>query len=456
MGGMNRTQPSAGDRVVSRAAAASGSAGHAAPGTAGDAVVAEVLLARAYLSRVSDPASIPVWRLVDEHGPVAAAALVRTRGAPADVLAATEARHAGADPDADLAAAARHSLRLVVPESPDWPHFAFAALQRCATLRLAAYDRGLRARADSGELIPPLALWVRGSADLSALGTRSVGIVGARAATAYGEHVTAQIAYALAGRDVTVVSGGAYGIDAAAHRAALNAGGVTVLVSAGGLDRPYPPGNATLFTRVAEAGMLISESPPGCAPHRPRFLTRNRLIAAFSTGVVVVEAAGRSGATNTAGHARSLGRPVMAVPGPVTSAMSVGCHDLLRRDPDPALLVTCAEDVLAVVGGIGESLDRELPARAASASGTHTDPRAELDVLDPTARRVFEGLPARRFARPEEIAARSGIGPLEVIRALPALDLAGLIESSDGGYRIHQRLLPRSPSRSAPRTAPPC
>jgi DNA processing protein len=170
------------------------------------------------------------------------------------------------------------------------------------------------------------------------------------------------------------------------------------------------------------------------------FLTRNRLIAALSTGTVVVEAACRSGAVNTAGHCFSLGRPVMAVPGPVTSPMSAGCHDLLRREAGPALLVTCVEDVLAVVGSIGDGLAGG-PRERLEAGGN--DVRAELDSLDPVARRVFEGLPARRAARPEEIAQRCGVSALEVIRSLPVLDLAGLLDASDAGYRIATRLRPR-------------
>jgi DNA processing protein len=277
-----------------------------------------------------------------------------------------------------------------------------------------------------------LALWVRGVGDLTVLALRSAGIVGARAATTYGNHVSSELGYGLASTGVAVVSGGAYGIDAAAHRAALAAHGTTVLVSAAGLDRPYPPGNAALFERVGAEGLLISESPPGFAPQRRRFLTRNRLVAAFSTGVVVVEAAARSGATNTATHARTLGRPLMAVPGPVTSAMSTGCHDLLRRDEDPALLVTSADDVLAVVGSVGEGLPGDKAPVA--------DVRSELDLLDPMARTVFEGLQARRYARPDEVAVRSGVSALDVIRALPALDEAGLVERDGSGLRISARV----------------
>ncbi|MEO8887706.1 MAG: DNA-processing protein DprA [Jatrophihabitantaceae bacterium] len=398
-------------------------------------VGADVLLARAYLSRVSEPANIPVWDLVRRVGPVAAVAAIRDGSAGRSVIAATAARRDSGDPFADLDAADRSGVRLVVPESAQWPHFAFAALERTGQTRAAEYQAGRHTHSESGEPIPPLALWVRGPAELASVGVRSVGIVGSRAATSYGESVTADLAYGLARREVVVVSGGAYGIDAAAHRAALVADGTTVLVSAGGLDRPYPPGNAALFERVADTGLLVSESPPGCAPQRRRFLTRNRLIAALSTGVVVVEAASRSGASNTAKHAVVLQRPLMAVPGPVTSAMSAGCHNLIRDQQ--ALLVGTVDDVLAVVGSIGEGIDLGASDEPKVAEG---DVRAELDRLDPLGRRVFDGLFARRFARPDEIAVRGGVSPLEVIRALPTLELAGLIESSDGGYRIAGRL----------------
>jgi DNA processing protein len=399
-----------------------------------------VLHARAFLSRVVDPGCIPVWDLVRREGAVAAAAAIRSERAPDDVLRATAARRASADPSADLDAAGHGGIRLLVPESADWPHFAMGALERTALARLGQYRAGQTTHSESGELVPPLALWARGPLDPATVGVRSVGIVGSRAATAYGEQVTTEFAYELARRDVVIVSGGAYGIDATAHRAALATGGQTVLVSAGGLDRPYPPGNAALFERVAAGGLLLSESPPGCAPQRHRFLTRNRLIAALSTGVLIVEAATRSGALNTAAHCTGLQRPLMAVPGPVTSAFSAGCHNLIRRDVRPALLVSSVDEVLAVVGGLGEGSggpvggteDGSVTAEAARTPGL----RARLDGLDRTARRVFEGLYARRFAHPDEIAARSGVGPLEVIRALPTLELAGLLEVGDEGYRV--------------------
>jgi DNA processing protein len=391
---------------------------------------AALLLARAYLSRVAEPASIPVWRLVGQCGAVEAARLIRAGSVTEDVGRATSSRRLTADPEADLEAAERHGIRLVTPESPDWPHFAFAALEAAAVTRLAQYEAGALAHREGGEPLPPLALWVRGNGDLRTAGIRSVAIVGARAATAYGEQVTSELAYGLARAGVTIVSGGAYGIDAVAHRGALAGGGASVIVSAGGLDRPYPVGNAALYTQVARDGLIVGESPPGCSPQRHRFLSRNRLIAALSSGTVVVEAAARSGALNTAAHCVAIGRPLMAVPGPITSAMSVGCHRLIRRESDPAVLVSNVDEVLAIVGSVGEGLD------PVEAPATGTGLRDRLDQLDPAARRVFDGLPGRRPVTEDELAVLSGVNVLEVMRALPVLQLAGLVVTGDDGYRL--------------------
>jgi DNA processing protein len=402
----------------------------------------DVLVARAFLNRVSEPDCVPVWIAVRQDGPVETVNAIRSGRARADVLAATASRARGADPQADLEAAHRRGVRLIVPESDEWPHFAMSALEAAGARRAAQYENRRRAALkrghdpapERGELIPPLALWVRGPLDLAPVGVRSVGIVGARAATAYGEEVAAELAYGLAERGFVVVSGGAYGIDASAHRAALAAQGETVLVSAGGLDRAYPSGNAALFERVAESGLLLSESPPGAAPQRRRFLTRNRLIAALSTGTVVGEAAARSGAANTAWHCTELGRPLMAVPGPVTSSMSVGCHRLLAADQNRAELVTGVNDVLMVIGGASD-----LPGAGSPVRPREPDLRDQLDELDATARRVFDGFPARRAIAPEELAATTSLSLFEVIRTLPVLELSGLVEETTGGYRIRPR-----------------
>jgi DNA processing protein len=392
----------------------------------------EILLARALLSRVGEPSSVAVWRIVDREGPLAAVEALRAGRYEAERFPAHARRVAEADPYGDLDAAQRHGIRLVVPESDEWPHFAFAAFEAPARRRVAAWELGHREQNRSGELIPPLALWVRGTLDLSSVGLRSVAVVGSRSATEYGQWVARDWAANLAGRRFTVVSGGAYGIDAAAHRGALAVRGETVLVSAGGLDQAYPPGNAGLFEQVAEVGLLVSESPPGAAPARRRFLSRNRLIAALGTGTVVVEAAARSGALNTATHAIGLGRPLMAVPGPVTSHWSAGCHKLIRAEPEAARLVAGVEDVLLAIGSASDLA--YLPSAEPEPGGD--DVTARLDALDPAARQVFDAFPARGWTGPDRLAVASGIPPLQVIRTLPALELAGLVEGSAEGYRI--------------------
>jgi DNA processing protein len=385
-------------------------------------------LAAAYLSRVAEPASVPLWMFVQHCGYPAAAAAVRAGNVPAEVASCTEARRTAADPEADLAAAERNGIRLVTPTDADWPHFAFAALQATGQQRAAQWQAGVRVRPQRGELIPPLALWVRGSASLATVGLRSVAVVGSRAATAYGEHIASEFSYGLAQREVVVVSGGAYGIDAAAHRGALAAGGCSVLVSAGGLDRPYPSGHRHLYDRTAEQGLLVSERPPGSAPHRQRFLSRNRLIAALGTATLVVEAAHRSGALNSAGYARDLGRPVLAVPGPVTSAMSSGCHRLIQREEDPARLVTSVAEVLSYCGS-AELEERDAAAAPAS--------QRAYDNLDLVARSVLDGFPGRGHSVTEaELSRLSGQPISQVIAALPVLQAAGLITAAREGYRL--------------------
>lgn len=217
----------------------------------------------------------------------------------------------------------RHDLHLLTPDDLDWP----GELQQ------------LGASA-------PLALWLKGDPSLlSTPLTSRVTVVGARASTSYGDHVTTELVSGLAAQGRVVVSGGTYGIDGAAHRAATaTSPGSTIAVIASGLDRAYPAGHEQLFERIADAGgLIVSELPPGAAPTRWRFQQRNRLLAALSGATVVVEAGHRSSSLNTAGQAHSLGRPVGAVPGPVTSAASAGCHRLIQEGV--ASLVTDAQDV---------------------------------------------------------------------------------------------------------------
>lgn len=365
--------------------------------------------ARAYLLGVAEPPAHALRAFVTEHGPVIAAERVRAGTVPARVADETSARSHRDRVGADFSAAATCGARLVTPEDEEWPEGRFAALE-------PAVEQGHRW---SGA---PLALWVRGGGRLTELTERAVAVVGARAATGYGEHNAAEFGYELARAGYGVVSGAAYGIDGAAHRGALAAGGATVAVLACGVDVAYPAGHADMLDRAASAGALVSEYPPGTPPARHRFLVRNRLIAALASGTVVVEAGKRSGARNTAATARALGREVLALPGPVSSAMSVGCHAMIRSGE--AILVTSPADVLEDVGRIGEHLVPQQEGRQRPGDG-----------LDGPGTRVYEALAQRSGRSPERIAEDSGVPLMRVRAVLPALELAGLAARCETGWR---------------------
>ncbi|BBY21585.1 putative DNA processing protein DprA [Mycobacterium stomatepiae] len=360
----------------------------------------------AYLSRVAEPPCPELAALVRRVGPVEAADRVG-RGLVSDELARSTAARREIDSAAtDLELLARRGGRLITPDCPEWPLVAFSAFGGAA-----ARPRGA----------PPLVLWALGPARLDEVTQRAAAVVGTRVATAYGEQVAADLAAGLAERDVAVVSGGAYGIDGVAHRAALASDGITVAVLASGIDIPYPAGHSALLHRIGQHGLLISEYPPGLTPARHRFLTRNRLVAALAGAAVVVEAGLRSGAANTAAWARALGRMVAAVPGPVTSSASVGCHVLLRNGAE---LVTRADDIVELVGRIGElAVEEPRPATA-------------LDGLGEAERQVYEALPGRGAATVDEIAVGSGLMPEQVLGPLAILEVAGLAERDGGCWRI--------------------
>ncbi|HET6709000.1 DNA-processing protein DprA [Amycolatopsis sp.] len=372
--------------------------------------VDEVRQARAYLLRVAEPPAPALVAFVTEHGPVAAAARVRRGDCPPEVLKATEARRGYDLVTQDFTRAAAAGARLVVPEDDEWPAWPLHSLD------LAAH-RGV------AEAVPPLALWVAGAGALDTAADRAVAIVGARAATAYGEHHAAEFAYGLAGRGVPIFSGAAYGIDGAAHRGALAAEGVTVAVLGCAVDNGYPAGHIGMLNRIVRSGgAVISEYPPGTPPARHRFLVRNRLIAALTEGTLVVEAGRRSGARNTAGTAGAFGKVVMALPGPVTSGMSVGCHELIRDAK--ATLVSTVGEVLETVGRFGAAEDT-----------TTSRPKRRTDRLGPEALRAFEALAVRADRSDAEVAAESGL-PLRRVRALlPELEIDGFAVRGDSGWR---------------------
>lgn len=290
-----------------------------------------------------------------------------------------------------LEAASRCHARLLVPDGPGWPG--------------GVDDLGVHA---------PLALWLRGSAAAVAALDRSVALVGARACTKYGEAVTAELAAGLSDRGFAVVSGAAYGVDGAAHRAALGSGGITVAFLAGGVDRFYPAGHEQLLGRIVAEGAVLAEQPCGYPPAKWRFLQRNRLIAAASSATVVVEAGKRSGSINTAGHAAQLGRPLGAIPGPVTSAASAGCHRLLREYD--ARCVTDVDSVIELVTGEEKSLLPDVAERSSEQT------------------RVVDALSPRSVRSPDQIAALSGLSTGSVLAALAGLELDGAVHHSPGGW----------------------
>ncbi|GAA0932890.1 DNA-processing protein DprA [Pseudonocardia zijingensis] len=369
----------------------------------------QILLARAYLSRVAEPPAPALAAFVAQAGPVEAAARVFDGRVEEAVAAETGVRRSVHRPQADLDAAAAAGARLITPEHPEWPAEAIEAFEVVGSAQLA----------------PPLALWVRGPARLDELCGHAVAVVGARAATSYGAHVAGELGSGLADRGCTVVSGAAIGIDGAAHRGALAVEGATVAVLACGVDRAYPASHELLLERIAASGLVVSEYPPGGVPGRHRFLVRNRLIAGLATGTVVVEAGLRSGAQRTASDALALGRTVMAVPGPVTSAMSAGCHRLVR---DGALLVTRSDEVLEAVAPIGAHL----------AGGPEPQGDRPTDGLGPRAALVHDALPARAARDTRWLALESGVPIGDVRSALITLERRGLVEHCAGRWRRRQ------------------
>jgi DNA processing protein len=362
--------------------------------------------ARLLLSRVSEPGDVDLARLVEEHGAEETVARLKAGSLQHRGLLNLQARLDVARPDRDLAVGAAIGARFLTPADEEWPE------QLGDLIRIARSDAGV-----------PLGLWVRGALQLRDACRQAVAVVGSRASTSYGEYVAGELGFGLAERGWTVISGGAYGIDGAAHRGALAAGGPTIAVLACGLDIAYPKGHTALIERIAEAGLVVSEWPPGCAPMRHRFLVRNRVIAALAAGTVVVEANIRSGALSTANRAGELDRYLMSVPGPVTSAMSKGTNQLLR-EPD-VMCITAVAEVIELVGSMGSDLAPQLP--------IPSDPRDELDEI---ARRVLESVPVRRAAGPASIAVTAGVSPQQVLRCLGGLAARGFVERVEAGWRL--------------------
>ncbi|WP_405822682.1 DNA-processing protein DprA [Streptomyces sp. NBC_01390] len=392
---------------MTRGAAGDATGGAGPSGEQGGRPAAEGL-ARVLLTRVVEPGDEVAGRWLRERGAVEVARRLRDGGPMLTGVTANRwsglcARAAQAEPERDLAVARAAGVRFVWPGEPEWP----AQLDDLGDAR-------------------PTGLWVRGLPSLRMWALRSVAVVGARACTEYGAHMAATLAAGLAERGWVVVSGGAYGVDGAAHRGALGAGGATVAVLACGVDRPYPRGHTQLITRIAEQGLVVGELPPGDHPTQSRFVLRNRVIAALTRGTVVVEAAYRSGSLVTARAAQRLGRFTMGVPGPATSGLSAGVHELLRGE---AMLVTDAAEVAELVGDMGElAPDRRGPVL----------PR---DLLEPEARRVLAVLPAAATATVDDIALSASTTKDDAVARLYELRSLGYVERHDDGWKLTRQAM---------------
>ncbi len=385
-------------------------------------------LARAVLISVAEPGDPVLGALLRTYGPakIVAALMAGRMLAPAGGWPESSGV-AGRGPGATTEAVASRALNRWAARLGEAPTAATLAAWRSDGIRLvvpgdAEWPGQLDVLGDGR----PLGLWVRGNADLRYACLRSVAVVGTRAATAYGAHVCGEMAVALAERGWTIISGGAFGIDGCAHRGALAVAGVTVAVLPCGVDRDYPLAHHGLFGAVRERGATVSEWPPGRLPTKPGFLVRNRVISALSRGTVVVEAALRSGALNTARHARDQGRPLMAVPGPVTSVQSAGCHEIIRDWG--AVCVTAAQDVMDL---LAFDDDETAPQRRG--------PVLPRDMLDPLQSRVLEALPARLGRGPARIAVTAGVDFDTVMRCLGMLAAAGFAERCDRGWRLRRQ-----------------
>jgi DNA processing protein len=386
--------------------------------------------ARAALTYLAEPADRWLGRLLRLHGAAATLDAIKAdclpgehatkpaaRGAMKAAMERWQVRLPGLPAPEEVLAFRESGIRVITPDDPEWPG----------------------QLADLGD-DQPYALWLRGNADLRFSCLRSLAVVGSRAATAYGSYVAAEFAASLASRGLAVISGGAFGVDAAAHRGALGAGGVTVAVLACGVDVPYPTAHAELFDAITAEGVLASEWPPGQHVSRLRFLVRNRVIAALATGTLVVEAAQRSGALNTARHARDLHRRLMAVPGPVTSDLSAGCHQVIREWQ--GTLVTSAAEVIEHLSPVGVPLIAEAGTGTGTGAGAGPSGRRAApavlprDLLDLESARVLDAMPRRGGMGTVRVAQRAGLAPATTAALLGQLATGGFIERCDEGWRL--------------------
>lgn len=371
-------------------------------------VVAEAeRLARVTLSCAVEPGDGTTSSLVRQLGAVRALEQQLAATSETGVAEQLAARLSEVDPTRQLDQAARCGIRFVVPGDPEWP------------TGLDDLDGAITKEGFGGT---PPGLWAKGPMPLTELDL-SAALVGSRAASVYGVEMTRGLCERLVLAGVPVVSGGALGIDYSAHDATLAADGTTVAVLACGVDRVYPAQNRRLLQHLATEFAVVSEQPPGSAPTRLRFLARNRLIAALTTGTVVVEAALRSGALNTVGWAEAINRQVMCVPGPVTSYTSQGVNNLLRDGR--GTVVTSGAEVLELIGRAGEHLVEP--------------PRGEerpRDALTRVERQVIEWVPVAEHAPVDSISRLCGLHLRTTEGALRRMRDKGFVLFGDDGWRV--------------------
>ncbi|MDO9486009.1 MAG: DNA-processing protein DprA [Actinomycetota bacterium] len=350
------------------------------------------------LAHVVEPGDQRVGTLVDEIGAIEVVSRIHDGSIRNRDHDALKARLAAVNLDEIHARADAVGARIIARGDPEWP-----------------------SQLDDLEVARPFVLWVIGSPNLRLAALKSVAIIGARASTPYGEHIAREWSSQLSAQGWMVASGGAYGIDAAAHRGVLSAGGVTTCVLATGVDVAYPRAHSELLARICDMGLLVSESPLGAQARRQRFLTRNRIIAALTRATVVVEAALRSGTTSTANAAFALNRPVLAVPGPVTSPMSAGCHHLIREQL--ATVASAWSDIPEILGALAT-----VPAVAVQ------EQARQIDALDGVAARVFDAFPRARAIDQHSLLVQSGVGVKDLLGALSTLEMLGFIARIDDGW----------------------
>lgn len=323
-------------------------------------------LARISLAAASEPGDTVTGTLIARVGAVETLALVRSDSSlPASI---------------DPAEGSLWRRRLAPRLDPGQVDRIRDAMERRALTVITTEDLSWPAELQQLGSQTPLALWLSGPANrLEGAPASRITLVGARAATSYGEHITMELASDLASQGRIIYSGGAYGIDGAAHRAATMAHpGSTVAVLATGLDRVYPVGNQQLFERIHDSGgLLVSELPPGSSPTRWRFQQRNRILAALSGATIVIEAGYRSGSLNVAREAHALGKPIGAVPGPITSPASAGCHRLLQEGI--ATIITDTRDAIDLLDSTNNTApDRPFTFATATRRPLRIDPDIRL------------------------------------------------------------------------------